>query len=154
MLLLKCCTQYVSKVGKLSKWPQDCKRSVFITIPKKGNTKECSNYHTIALISYASKVMLKVLQAGFQHYVNQQFPSVQTGFWQGRGTRDQIVSIHWIMEKAREFQKKQLLLLHQLLYSLWLCGSQQTVEHSYGDGCTRPLYLSHEKSVCGSRSNS
>ena len=65
---------------KTQQWPQDCKRSVFITIPKKGNTKECSNYHTIALISYASKVMLKVLQARFQHYVNQQFPSVQMGF--------------------------------------------------------------------------
>ena len=106
------------QVWKTQQWPQDWKRSVFISIPKKGNTKECSNYHTIALISHASKVMLKILQARLQQYVNQKVSDVQAGFRKGRGTRDQIVSIRWIMEKAREFQKKQLLLLHQLLYSL------------------------------------
>ena len=84
---------------------QDWKRSVFIPIPKKGNGKECSNYHTIALISHASKVMLKILQARLQQYMNHELPDVQAGFRKGRGTRDQITNIHWIIEKAREFQK-------------------------------------------------
>ena len=78
---------------------------VFIQIPNKGNDKECSNYRTIALISYASKVMLKILHARFQQYMNQELPDVQAGFRKGRGTRDQIVNIHWIIEKARAFQK-------------------------------------------------
>ena len=90
---------------KTQQWPQDWKRSVFILIPKKGNAKECSNYHTIALISHASKVMFKILQARFQQYVNCELPDVQAGFRNGRGTRDQIANICWIMEKAREFQK-------------------------------------------------
>ena len=86
-------------------WPQDWKRSVFIPVPKKGNAKECSNYHMIALISHASKVILKILQARLQQYVNCELPDVQAGFRKGRGTRDQIANILWIMEKAREFQK-------------------------------------------------
>ena len=86
-------------------WPQAWKRSVFIPIPKKGNAKERSNYHTIALISHASKVMLKILQARLQQYVNRELPDVQAGFRKGRGTRDQIANICWIMEKARESQK-------------------------------------------------
>ena len=77
----------------------------FIPIPQKGNAKECSNYHTIALISHASKVMLKILQARLQQYVNRELPDVQAGFRKGRGTRDQTANIRWIMEKAREFQK-------------------------------------------------
>ena len=81
------------------------KRSVFIPIPNKGNAKECSNYHTIALFSHASKVMLKILQARLQQYVNRELPDVQAGFRKGRGTRDQMANICWIMEKAREFQK-------------------------------------------------
>ena len=85
--------------------PQDWKRSVFIPIPKKSNAKECSNYHTIALISHARKVMLKILQARIQRYVNRELPDVQAGFRKGRGTRDQIANIHWIIKKAREFQK-------------------------------------------------
>ena len=80
-------------------------KSVFIPIPKKGNAKECSNYRTIALISHASKVMLRILQARFQQYVNRELPDVQAGFRKGRGTRDQIANIRWIVEKAREFQK-------------------------------------------------
>ena len=80
-------------------------RSAFIPVPKKGNAKECSNYHAITLISHASKVMLKILQASLQQYVNREVPDVQAGFRNGRGTRDQIANIHWIMEKAREFQK-------------------------------------------------
>ena len=86
-------------------FPQDWKRSVFIPIPKKGNAKECSNYCTIVLISHASKVMLKILQARLQQYVNRELPDVQAGFRKGRGTRDQIANIRWIIEKAREFQK-------------------------------------------------
>ena len=80
--------------------------SVFIPIPKKGNPKECSKYHTIALISHASKVMLKILQARLQQYMNQELPDVQAGFRKDRGTRDQVPNIHWIIKKAREFQKK------------------------------------------------
>ena len=79
--------------------------SVFISIPKKGNAKECSNYHTIALISHASKLMLNILKARLQLYMNHELPNVQAGFRKGRGTRDQIANIHWIIEKAREFQK-------------------------------------------------
>ena len=90
---------------KTQQWPQDWKRSVFIPIPKKGNAKECSNYLTIALISHTSKVMLKILQAKLQQCVNQELPDVQAGFRKGRETRDQIANIHWIIEKAREFQK-------------------------------------------------
>ena len=90
--------------------PQDWKRSVFILIPKKGNAKECSNYRTIALISHASKVMLKILQARLQQYVNHELPDVQAGFTKGRGTRDQIASIHWIMEKERVPEKHLFLL--------------------------------------------
>ena len=86
-------------------WPQDWKRSVFIPIPKKGHAKECSNYHTTALISHTSKVMIKILQARLQQYVNRELPDFQAGFRKGRGTRDQIANIHWIIEKAREFQK-------------------------------------------------
>ena len=85
--------------------PQDWKRSVFIPISKKGNTKECSNYDTIALISHASKVMLKILQARLQQYMNWELPDVQDGFRKGRATRDQIDSIQWIIAKAKEFQK-------------------------------------------------
>ena len=94
------------QMWKTQQWPQDWKRSVFIPIPKKGNAKECSNYHTIALISHASKVMLKILQARLQQYVNHEFPDVLAEFRKGRGTRDQIANIHWIIEKAREFQEK------------------------------------------------
>ena len=100
------------QIWKTQQWPQDWKRSVCIPTPKKGNDKKCSNYHTIVLISYASKVMLNILQARLQQYVNQEFPNVQAGFRKGRGTRDQIASICWIIEKAREFQKKHLPLLH------------------------------------------
>ena len=96
------------QVWKIQQWPQDWKRSVFISIPKKGNAKECSNYCTIALISHASKVMLKILQARLQQYVSHELPDVQAGFRKGRGTRDQIGNICWIMEKAREFQKTSI----------------------------------------------
>ena len=93
------------QIWKTLQWPQDWKRLVFIPFPKKENAKECSNYCTIALISPASKEMLKVLQARLQQYVNQELPDVQAGFRKNRGTRDQIASIHWIIDKAREFKK-------------------------------------------------
>ena len=93
------------QIWKTQQWPQEWKMSVFIPIPKKGNAKECSNYCTIALISYTNKVMLKTLQARLQQYVNHELPDVQAGFRKGRGTRDLIANIRWIMEKAREFQK-------------------------------------------------
>ena len=103
---------YVCEIWKTQQWPQDWKSSVFIPIPKKGNAKEWSNYRTIALISHASKVMLKILQARLQQYMNHKLSDVQPGFRKGSGTRDQIANIHWIMEKAREFQKKHLFLLY------------------------------------------
>jgi len=92
-------------IWKTQQWPWNLKRSVFIPIPKKGIAKECSNYRTIALISHASKAMPKILQARLQQYVNCELPDVQSGFRKGRGTRDQIANIHWIIKKAREFQK-------------------------------------------------
>ena len=91
------------QIWKTQHWPQDWKRSVFIPIPKKGSAKECSNYCTVALISHVSKVMLKILQARLQQYVNHELPDVQAGFRRGRGTRDQIANFSWIIEKARVF---------------------------------------------------
>ena len=94
------------QIWKTQQWPRDWKRSVFIPISKKGNAKECSDYCTIALISHASKVMLKILQARLQEYVNCELPDVQAGFRKGRGTRDQIANIHWIIEKERVCSRK------------------------------------------------
>ena len=93
------------QIWKTQQWPQDWKRPVFIAVPKKGSAKECSNYCTIALISHTSKVIFKILQAQLQQQVNQELPDAQAGLRKGRGTRDQIASIRWIFEKAREFQK-------------------------------------------------
>ena len=93
------------QIWKTQQWPQDWKRSVFIPIPKKDNVKKCSNNHTIALISQARKVMLKTLQARLQQYMNHEIPDVQAGFRKVRGTKDQIANTHWIIDKAREFQK-------------------------------------------------
>ena len=97
------------QIWKTHQWPQDWKRSVFIPIPKNGNAKKCSNYCTIVLISHASKVILKILQARLQQYMNGELPDVQAGFRKGRGTRGQIANIHWIIGKAREFQKNTYL---------------------------------------------
>ena len=136
----------------VQQWSQDWKRSVFIPIPKKGNAKECSNYHTIALISHASKVMHKILQARLQQYVNRELPDVQAGFRKGRGTRDQIANNRWIMEKAREFQKN--------IYFCFIDYSKafDCVDHNklwkiLRDGNTRPPDLPLKKSVCRSGSN-
>ena len=115
------------QIWKPQQWPQDWKRSVFIPVPKKGNAKEHSNYHTIALISHTSKVMVKSLQARLQQFVNQEFPDVQAGFRKGRRTRDQIVNICWVIEKARELYKNIYfcLLTTQKLLTVWItanCG--------------------------------
>ena len=104
-MLWKCCHSIYQQIWKIQQWPQDCKRSVFISIPKKGNAKECSNYQTSTLISHASRVMLKILQARLQQYMNCELQDVQAGFWKARGTRYWTANIPWITEKAREFQK-------------------------------------------------
>ena len=127
-------------------------KSVFISIPKKGNAKECSNYHTIALISHISKVILKILQARLQQYMNHALPDVQVGFRKGRGTRDQISNIHWIIKKATDFQK-----------TIYFCFMDYAkafdcVDHNKLWKILKemgiPLDLPLEKSVCRSRSNS
>ena len=128
-------------------------QTFFIPIPKKGNAKECSNYRPIALISHASKVMLKILQARLQQYVNCELPDVQAGFRKGRRTREQIVNICWIMEKAREFQK------HIYFCFIDYAKAFDCVDHNklwkiLKDGNTRPPDLPFEKSVCRSGSNS
>ena len=122
-------------------------------IPKKGNHEECSNYPTIALISHATKVMLKILQARLQQYMNRELPDVQAGFSKGRGTRDQIATIRWIIEKAREFQKN--------IYFCFIdyakafdCVDHNKLENSERDGNTRPPDPPLEKPVCRSGSNS
>ena len=152
MMLLKCYTQYASKFGKL----RNChrrKRSVFIPIPKKGNAKECSNHCTISPISHFSKVMIKILQARLQQYMNWELPDVQVGFRKGRRTRDKIANICWIIGKAREFQKNAYFCFIDCAKA-FDCRSKQTVENSERDVNTRPPYLPPEKSVCRSRSNS
>ena len=140
------------QIWKIQQWPQDWKRAVFIPIPKKGNAKECSNYRTISLVSHASKVMLKILQARLQLYVNHELPDVQAGFREGRGTRDQISKVRWIIKKAREFQKSiYFCFINYAKAFVWIatnCGKY------FRDGNTRPPYLPPEKSVCRSRSNS
>ena len=109
---LKCCTQYVSKFGKSSSgFFTVLERSIVIPIPKKGGAKKCSNYWIIALSYHASKVMLKILQARLQQYLSWELPDVQAESRKGRGTRDQIANIHWIIEKAREIQKNIYLCL-------------------------------------------
>ena len=140
------------QIWKTQQWPQDWKRSVCIPVPKKGNAKECSNYHTIAFISHTSKVILKILQARLQQYINHVLPDVQAGFRKDRGTRDQIANIWLDHQKSKRVTGKHLLLLYWLHKSLWLCGSQQTVENSSRDGNTIPPDLPPEKSVCRSRS--
>ena len=140
-------------IWKTQQWTQDWKRSVFIPIPKKGNAKEYSNYCTMVLISHASKIMLKILQARLQQYVNHELPDVQAGFRKGRGTRDKIANICWIIEKAREFQKN--------IYFCFInyakafdCVDHNKLENSERDGNIRPPDLPLEKPVCRSRSNS
>ena len=152
-MLWKCCTQYASKFGKLSSGHRTGKGQFSFLIPKKGNAKECSNYCTIALISHATKVMLKILQAKLQQYVNRELSDVQAGFRKGRGTRDQIANIWWIIGKAREFQKKIYFCFIDYAKA-FECVDHNKLENSSRDGNTRPPDLPPEKSVCRSRSNS
>ena len=141
------------QIWKTPHWPQDWKRSVFISIPKKGNAKECSDYCTIALISHSSKVMLRMLQARVQQYMNRELPDLQAGFRKSRGNRNQIANICWIIKKAREFQKN--------IYFCFIdyakafdCVDHNKLENSDRDGDTRPPDLPLEKPVCRSGSNS
>ena len=140
-----------------SAWPQDWKRSVFIPIPKKGNAKECSNYWTIALIShisYASKVMLKILQARPQEYMNCEIPDVQAGFRKGRGTRDQIANICWIIKKARKFQKNIYFCFIHYAEVFDCVDHHKLWKTLKRDGNTRPPDLPLEKPVYRSGGNS
>ena len=141
------------QIWKTQQWPQDWKRSLFIPIPKKGNAKECSNYRTIALILDASKVMLKILQARLQQYVNRELPDVQAGFRKGKRTRGQFASIHWITEKTRELQKNLFFCFIDYTKA-FNSVDQNKLENSWRDGNTRPLYLAPEKSECTSSSSS
>ena len=136
-------------IWKTQQWPQDWKRSISIPVPKKGNVK----YHTIAFISHTSKVMLKILQARLQQYMNHKIPDLQAGFRKGRGTRDQIASIRWIIEKTRELQNNIYFCFidHAKAFD---CVDHNKLENSSRDESTRPPYLPPEKSVCRSRSNS
>ena len=136
------------QIWKTQQWPRDWKRLVFIPIPKKDKAKECSNYCTTALISHANKVMLKILQARLQQYMNQELPDVQAGFRKSRGTRDQIANIHWIIEKAREFQKN-----FTDYAKAFNCMDHNKLENFERDGNTRPPYLPPEKLLCRLRSN-
>ena len=116
------------QIWKTQQWPQSWKRSVFIPMPKKGNAKECLNYNIIALISHAIKVMFKILQVRLQQYMNHELPNVEAGFRKGRGTRDQIVNICWIIEKQESSRKISTFAL--LIMPKPLCGPQQTLENS------------------------
>ena len=154
MMLLKCCTQYASKFGKLSSGHRTGKGQFSFQPQRKAIPKNVqTTYHTIALISHASKGMLQILQARLQQYINRELPDVQAGFRKGRGTRDQIANIRWIIKKGREFQKN--------IYFCFIDYAKATdcVDHNklwkiLRDGNTRPPGLPPEKSVCRSRSNS
>ena len=151
MMLWKCCTQYASKFGK-QKWPQDWEgqfsfQSQGKAVPKSAQTT------ALALISHASKMIVKVLQVRLQQYMNRELPDVQAGITKGKGTRDQIANIHWII-KSKRVPEKHLFLLYWICQSFWLCGSQWTVGNSEKDRNTRPPDLPLEKNICRSASNS
>ena len=135
------------QLWRTQQWPQDWKRSVFVPVPKKGKAKECSNYHTIVLISHASKEMLKILQIKLQKCMNCELLEVQAGFRKGRGTRDQIVNNHWIIEKAREFQIN-IYFCFTVYAQTFDCVKSNKLESSLGVGNTRSPYLLPEKPVC------
>ena len=147
--LWKCFTQYASKFGKLRSGHRTGKARFSFQSQRKAMPKNAQTAAQLTLISHASKVMLKILQARLQQYMNRWIPDIQVGFRKDRGTRDHIGS-----SKKEESSRKILPLLYWLRQSLWLCGSQQTVENSSRDGNTRPPDLPSEKSVCRSGSNS
>ena len=138
------------QICKTEKWPQDWKMSVFIPIPKKGNPKECSNYHM--LISHANKVMLKILQARLQQYMNHELPDVQAGFRKGRGARDQIANICWTIKKSKRVPNMYFCFTD--FAKAFDCVEHNKLENSERDGNIRPPDLPPEKSVYRSRSNS
>ena len=141
------------QICKTQQWPWDWKRSVFIPVPKKGNVKECSNYRTIALISHSSKAKLKILQARLQHIWTMNFQMFKLVL--EKADKSEINRQHLLdHRKSKGVPEKHLFLLYWLCQSLWLCGSQQTVENFERDGNTRPLDLPLEKSVCRSGGNS
>ena len=151
--LYVCLLLICQQIWKTQQWSQDWKNSVFIPIPKRGSAKECWNYRTIALISHSSKVMLNILQARLQQYMNHELPDVQAVFRKGRGTRHQIANIRWIIEKARVLQKN--------IYFCFIdyakafdCVNHNKLENSERNGNTRPPDLPLEKPVCRSGSNS
>ena len=137
------------KIWKRQQWPEDRKRSILIPIMKKGSTKECSRNRTVAVISHASKVMLKILQARLQHYVNLELPYVQPGFRKSRWTRYQIGNTCWNTEKARQFQKKHL--LHWPQQNVWITTKWKILKEM---GIPDQPYPSYEKPVCSSKSSS
>ena len=142
------------QIWKTQQWPQDWKRSVFIPIPEKGNAKECSNYRTIALISHASKVMLKILQARLQQYVNRELPYGQAGFRKSRGTRDQIANICCVTEKARESQKNIYLCFIDCTKTFDCVDHNKLWKIIKDTGIPDHLTCLQKKLVCRSKSNS
>ena len=152
MMLWKCCTQYVSKSRKLSIGHRTGKGQFSFQSLRKAMPRNAQKYHTIALISHASKVMLKILQARLQQHMNCELLDVQAGFRKGRVTRDQIANICWIMEKAREFQKNIYFCF--IDYAKAFVRITTNYENSERDGTTRPPDLPLEKPVCRSGSNS
>ena len=149
MMLWKCCTEYGSnlKISAVATWLE---KVSFHSNPKERQSQKMFKLPQNCTISYASKVMLKILQVMLQQYMNWELSDVQAGFRKGRGIKDQIVNICWII-RCKRVPEKHLLLLYWLHQSLWLCGSQHTVENSSKDGNTRPPDLCPEKSVCRSR---
>ena len=143
--VMKMLQSIYQQIWKTQQWPQLWKKSDFIPIPKKGNAKDWSNYRTVALISHASKVMLKILQARFQQYVNSELPNVQTGFTEGRGTRDQIANIRWIIKKARKFQKSVCFIDYAKTFD---SVDHNKLENSSSDGMGIPDHLTCLREIC------
>ena len=150
-MLLKLCTQYASKFGKLGSAHRTGKGQFSLQSQRKAMAKKCSNYRTIALISHTSKVMLKILQARLHQHMNPELPDVQAGFRKCRGTRDKIANIHWIIEKAREFQKNICFIDYAKAFD---CVDHSKLENSSRDRNTRLCYLPPEKPVCRARNYS
>ncbi|CAF4350556.1 unnamed protein product [Rotaria magnacalcarata] len=135
---IKVLTTLCQQIWKTKQWPSDWKKSIFIPIPKNGTVKDCSNYRTIALISHASKIMLKIIQRRLQPFLERELPDTQAGFRKGRGTRDQIANLRWIIEKQ----------------SIRLCRPYKTMECTHKDGDTNTLNCPDKKPVFESTSNS
>ena len=154
MMLWKCCSQYASRFGKLSSGHRTGKGQFSFRSQRKAMPKNAQTTSLLHSSHTLVKVTLKILQARLQQHVNLELPDVQAGFRKGRGTKDLIANIHWIIEKARYFPPKHLFLLSWLCQSLWLCGSQSTVENSERDGNTRAPELPLEKPICRSGINS